>query len=101
MLNVMVSQITSVTIVYSIVYSDADQRKLQSYASLAFVRGIHRQITGEFTEQRASNMENASIWWHHHYFDPAEHVATMNNGHVNVLGPLLLTWINFNPSMDK
>ena len=35
-------QITSLTIVYSIVYSDADQRKHQSSASLAFVRGIHR-----------------------------------------------------------
>ena len=32
-------QITSLTIVYSIVYSDADQRKHQSSASLAFVRG--------------------------------------------------------------
>ena len=37
------SQITSLTIVYSIVYSDADQRKHQSSASLAFVRGIHRR----------------------------------------------------------
>ena len=36
------SQITSLTIVYSIVYSDADQRKHQSFASLAVVRGIHR-----------------------------------------------------------
>ena len=36
------SQITSLTIVYSTVYSDADQRKHQSFASLAFVRGIHR-----------------------------------------------------------
>ena len=36
------SQITSRTIVYSIVYSDADQRKHQSSTSLAFVRGIHR-----------------------------------------------------------
>ena len=36
------SQITSLTIVYSIVYSNADQRKHQSSASLAFVRGIHR-----------------------------------------------------------
>ena len=36
------SQITSLTIVYSIVYSDADQRKHQSSASLAFVRGSHR-----------------------------------------------------------
>ena len=38
----MASQITSFTVVYSIVYSDADQRKYQSSASLAFVRGIHR-----------------------------------------------------------
>ena len=36
------SQITSLTIVYSTIYSDADQRKYQSSASLAFVRGIHR-----------------------------------------------------------
>ena len=36
------SQITSLTIVYSTVYSDADERKYQSSASLAFVRGIHR-----------------------------------------------------------
>ena len=36
------SQITSLKIVYSIVYSDADQRKHQSSASLAFVWGIHR-----------------------------------------------------------
>ena len=37
------SQITSLTIVYSTVYSDAVQRKHQSPASLAFVRGIHRR----------------------------------------------------------
>ena len=37
------SQITSLTIVYPTVYSGADQRKLQSSASLAFVRGIHRR----------------------------------------------------------
>ena len=37
----MASQITSLTIAYSTVYSDEDQRKYQSSASLAFVRGIH------------------------------------------------------------
>ena len=37
------SQITSPTIVYSAVYSDADQMKHQRSASLAFVRGIHRR----------------------------------------------------------
>ena len=37
----MASQITSLTFVYSTVYSGAYQRKHQSSASLAFVRGIH------------------------------------------------------------
>ena len=63
------SQITSLTIVYSIVYSNADQRKHQSSASLAFVRGItqsfiqtqikenikgprHWPLCGEFTGDR-------------------------------------------------
>ena len=36
------SQTTSLTIVYSSVYSGEDRRKHQSSASLAFVRGIHR-----------------------------------------------------------
>ena len=38
----MASQITSLKIVYSNVYSGANQRKHQSCESLAFVRGIHR-----------------------------------------------------------
>ena len=37
----MASQITSLTIVYSTVYSGADERKHQSSVSLAFVWGIH------------------------------------------------------------
>ena len=37
------SLITSLTSVYSTVHSGADQRKHQSSASLAFVRGIHRR----------------------------------------------------------
>ena len=41
-MGVMAAQITSLTIVYSTVYSGADQRKLHSSVSLAFVRGIHR-----------------------------------------------------------
>ena len=41
-MSAMASQFTSLTIVYSTVYSGADQRKHQSPASLAFVPGIHR-----------------------------------------------------------
>ena len=50
-MSTMAPQITSLTIVYSTVYSDADQRRHQCSASLAFVCG------------RASNAENVCIWW--------------------------------------
>ena len=41
-ISTMVSQITSLTIVYSTIRSSRDQRKHQSSASLALVRRIHR-----------------------------------------------------------
>ena len=66
-MGMMASQITSLIIVYSTVYSGADQRKHQSSASLAFVLGIHRGPgTGEFPAQMSSNAENVSICWRHH-----------------------------------
>ena len=56
-------QIASLTIVYSSIYSGADQRKHQSSASLAFVR----EFTGDrwIPAQMASNAEKLSIWWRH------------------------------------
>ena len=56
-MGAMASQITSLIIVYSTVYSSSEQRKHQSSASL---------VTGEFPAQNTSNVENASIWWLHH-----------------------------------
>ena len=41
-ISTMASQITSLTIVYSTIYSSADQWKYQSSASLAFGWGIHQ-----------------------------------------------------------
>ena len=63
-MSTMASQITSLAIVCSTVYSGADQRKHESSASLAFVRGIHRWPVNS-PAQRASNAENISIWWRH------------------------------------
>ena len=63
-MSVMVSQITSLTIVYSPVYSGADQRKHrkhQSSASLAFVWGIHRGPVNSPHSVKASNAENIPI----------------------------------------
>ena len=64
-MTMLASQITSLMVVCSIVYSGVNQRKHQSSASLAFVREIHRG-TGEFPAQMASYAENVSIWWRHH-----------------------------------
>ena len=64
------SRITSLTLVYSIVYSDADQRKLQSSASLAFVWGIHRdrwilrtkgQLRGKWFHSMTSSCRSISF----------------------------------------
>ena len=43
-MSAMAFQITSLTIVYSAVYSGADQRKHKGSASLAFVWGIHQWL---------------------------------------------------------
>ena len=62
--SAMASQITSLTIVYSTVYSDADHTNIKAPR--------HWPLWGEFTgdrwipAQRASNTENVSIWWRHH-----------------------------------
>ena len=59
------SQITSLTIVYSTVYSDADQRKHQKLCVTGLCAG-NSPGAGEFPAQMASNAENVSIWWRHH-----------------------------------
>ena len=66
-------QITSLTIVYSTVYSGVDQRKHQS------------SVTGEFPAQMASNAENISIWWRHlGYFTVIEILRALLGGMFNV-----------------
>ena len=67
-MSTIASQITSLTIVYSTVYSGADQSKHQSSASLTGFCVGNSPGTGEFPAQMASNAENVSIWWRHHAF---------------------------------
>ena len=65
-MDVMTSQVISLMIVYSTVYSATDHRKHQSSVSLAFVRSGNSPVTGEFPAQMATYTENVSIWWRHH-----------------------------------
>ena len=57
------SQVTSLSIVYSTVYSGADQRKHFRVTGLC---AGNSPVTGEFLASMASNAEIASIWWRHH-----------------------------------
>ena len=68
------SQITSLTIVYSTVYSDADQRKHQSSASLAFVREFTGPVTRKMfpfddviMNRGAFNVDHFRIRSNHNY----------------------------------
>ena len=59
------SEITSLTIVYSTVYSDADQKKTSKLRVTGLCAG-NSPGAGEFPAQMASSAENVSIWWRHH-----------------------------------
>ena len=64
-MSAMASHITRITIVYSTVYSGADQRKHQSSALLAFVRWIHRSPVNS-PHKGPVKRKVFSIWWRHH-----------------------------------
>ena len=100
-MNTIASQITSLTIVYSTVYSGADQIKHQSSASLAFVRGIHRwpvnsphkgPVTRKMFPFDDVIMCTAllcvlMLWLYHQCF--LIHIMTSSNGNIfRVAGPL-------------
>ena len=63
----MASQITSLTIVYSTVYSGADKKNIKAPRHWPLCG--NSPGTGEFPAQMASNVENGSIWWRHHAWD--------------------------------
>ena len=130
------SEITSLVVVYSAVYSDADQRKHQSSASLGFVWGIHRdrwiprtkgQLRGKCLhlmtssclgnywrvitclryrlQQSDSGWQGTSRKW---IIDELSKWVLqytkqwrLENQSRLFEGSPLLTWITFNPSMDK
>ena len=63
-MTTMASQITSLTVVCSIIYSGADQRNIKAPRHWSLCGEFTG--TGEFPAQRASNADNVSIWWRHH-----------------------------------
>ena len=84
------SKITSLTIVYSTVYSDADQRKNQSSASLAFVRRMstvnspHKWLV---TRKMFPFDDVIMEYWHFHRQGPVHKNAFVYTLNVTVLAP--------------
>ena len=64
-MRAMASQVTSLTIVYSTVYSGGRSNKTSKLRVTGLCE-VNSPVTGEFTTQRASNAANVSIWWRHH-----------------------------------
>ena len=64
-MTMLASQITSLTVVYSIVYSGVNQKKTSKLRVTGLCAG-NSPGTGEFPAQMASYAENVSIWWRHH-----------------------------------
>ena len=67
-MTTMTCQLTSLTVVYSTVYSDANQRKHQSSASLAFVWGFHRdrwipRTKGQLRGKSFHLMTSPCVWF--------------------------------------
>ena len=59
------SQITSLTIVCSAIYSMRTSKKTQKFRVTDLCAG-NSPVTGEFPAQRAGDTENVSIGWRHH-----------------------------------
>ena len=65
-MSTMASQISSLTIVYSTVYSGADKKKTIKAPRHWPFCAWNSQVTGEFPAQMASNAKNVSILWRYH-----------------------------------
>ena len=117
---------TSLTIVYSTVYTGADQRKHQSSASLAFVWGIHRgpvnsphkwPVTRKMfpfddvimwfcVASHILRHRNIAQWRHpegyeYNRFEPNHNQTKQSVNRVHISRTPLLTLITFNPDRDK
>ena len=86
------SLITSLTIVYSTVYSGTDKKNPLKLRVTGLCAG-NSPVTGEFPAQMASDAENASIWWRHHQSWPVS--KGVNTQAVKGPFPYALCWYRF------
>ena len=75
-MDTIASQITSLTSVYSTVYSDADQ-KISKLRVTGLCAG-NSPKAGKFPSQMASSAENVSISWRHHIIEVYMYINTID-----------------------
>ena len=73
------SQIAGASIICPTVCSGADQRKTSKLRVTGLCEG-NSPVTGEFPAQKASNVENGSIWWRHHDCSLNTSTAILHDG---------------------
>ena len=76
--NAMASEITSLAIVYSTVYSRRRSKKTSKLCVSGLCAG-NSPVTGEYPAQRTSIAEKVSIWWLHHGYVRNMHVDVSVN----------------------
>ena len=80
-MTTMASQITSLAVVYSIVYSGVDKKNIKAPRHWPLCGEFTG--TGEFPAQRASYAENVSIWWRHHVLGSSQIQHTIQNVNIS------------------
>ena len=91
MMSAKASQITSVTIVYSTVYSRRRSKKTSKLRVTGLCEG-NSPVTGEFPAQMGSNAENVSIWWRHHVHHTHQNAESITRWSWNCISDIL--WIS-------
>ena len=81
-MTTMASQITSLTVVYSTVYSDADKKKPIKAPRHWPLCGEFTG-TGEFPAQRGSYAQNVSIWRRHHVTNKCHRISFRSHSAMN------------------
>ena len=109
-MTMLASQITSLMVVYSIVYSGVNQRKHQSSASLAFVREIHRdrwisrtngQLRGKCFHLMTSSCTSLAPRRCGNNFENINFVLIIQNSKLDTCYEISLMWMPQNLTNEK
>ena len=98
-MDMMASQITSLTIVYITVYSALIKKKTSKLRVTGLCAG-NSPVTGEFLAQMAFNAENVSIWWRHHdcfWLNPTLNNMQRNLRSATIMSEDLRWWPTLSP----